>query len=62
MTLDHERFPILGREPSTLHEHFRVDNLGCTSYQQFCRLMDAFGSLEEFLKKWHGDGKTIAKR
>lgn len=53
MDLDYEKHPVIGRPPSTLHEHFRVDNLGCADYRAFCRMKDEFDSLETFLKKWH---------
>lgn len=58
MALDHETYPVLGRPPQTLHEHFRVNPLGCKDYLAFCRLKDELDSLETFLKKWH-DGAGI---
>lgn len=30
MALDYERYPILGREPTTLYEHYRVNPMGRT--------------------------------
>jgi hypothetical protein len=47
----------MNRPPQTLHEHYLANNLGCTSYQQFCRMKEAFDNLETFLKKWHSETK-----
>lgn len=35
MSLDYEKYPSLGREPNTLHEHFRVNPMGTTSYPKW---------------------------
>lgn len=35
MALDYEKYPILGREPNTLHEHYRCDPRGAKSYPEW---------------------------
>jgi hypothetical protein len=47
----------VSRAPQTLHEHYLANNLGCDSYQAFCRMKDSYNSIDEFLKKWHSDTK-----
>ncbi len=47
----------MNRPPTTLHEHYLANNLGCTSYPEFCRMKESMDSLETFLKKWHSDTK-----
>lgn len=42
MALDYDNYPILGRPPQTMHEHFRVEPLGCESFPEYMRLRLCF--------------------
>jgi hypothetical protein len=40
--------------PTTWHERFTINPMGCTSYQEFGRVKDAFPA-DEFLRHWRGE-------
>jgi hypothetical protein len=35
MDLDYEKYAVIGKTPQTLHEHFRVNPMGASSYPKW---------------------------
>lgn len=59
MDLDYDKHPVIGRPPSTLHEHFRVNPMGATSYPKW--IEDRIWELLQrpaIIQVWFEDGRT----